>query len=60
MNSSPTSYPEPAVEVIRKNRVSPVGMEHQWRSPGDADADAPQPGGWKSRIRAASRTIASR
>lgn len=44
MISSSTLYPEPAVEVVRKSRVSRIAMEHQWRSPVNDDADARQRG----------------
>ncbi|MGF6773731.1 AraC family transcriptional regulator [Paraburkholderia sp. GAS199] len=44
MISSSTLYPEPAVDVVRKSRVSRIGMEHQWRCPSDAEADARQRG----------------
>jgi AraC-like DNA-binding protein len=44
MISSTTLYPEPAMEVVRKSRVSRIGVEHQWRTPADDDADARQLG----------------
>ncbi|EIF33180.1 DNA-binding domain-containing protein, AraC-type [Burkholderia sp. Ch1-1] len=44
MISSSTLYPEPAADVARKSLVSRIGMEHQWRCPGDEAADTAQRG----------------
>lgn len=44
MISSSTTYPEPAAEVVRKTLVSRIGTEHEWRCPGNEDADARERG----------------
>jgi len=40
MTSTLTLLPEAAVDAVTKCRVSPIGIEHQWRCPTDDQADA--------------------
>ena len=44
MISSSMLFAEPAVDFVRKSRVSRIGMEHQWRCPVDEDSPARERG----------------
>ncbi|MGF6574815.1 AraC family transcriptional regulator [Paraburkholderia sp. GAS333] len=41
---SSSTFAEPAMDVVRKSRVSRIGMEHQWRCPSDKNSQARERG----------------